>query len=108
TARRGCIASTNGNTAGSPRLASILNSDGAPMKALLCDKLGSADFLEIGEIEKPVPKENEVLVKVHAVSINDWDWGMLLDNFPNRLAKRLGRQKRIIGSDVAGTVESVG
>jgi len=78
------------------------------MKALLCDKLGSADFLEIGEIEKPVPKENEVLVKVHAVSINDWDWGMLLDNFPNRLAKRLGRQKRIIGSDVAGTVESVG
>jgi len=78
------------------------------MKALLCDKLGSADFLEIGEIEKPVPKENEVLVKVHAVSINDWDWGMLLDNAPNRLAKRLGRQKRIIGSDVAGLVESVG
>ena len=78
------------------------------MRALLYDKLGSPDFLEIREIEKPVPKENEVLVKVHAVSINDWDWGMLLDNAPNRLVKRLGRHKRIIGSDVAGRVESVG
>jgi NADPH:quinone reductase-like Zn-dependent oxidoreductase len=78
------------------------------MKALLHDKLGSVDSLEIRDVEKPIPKEHEVLVKVHAVSINDWDWGMLLDNFPNRLAKRLGRQKRIIGSDVAGTVESVG
>ena len=78
------------------------------MKALLYDQLGSADFLEIREIEEPVPTENEVLVKVHAMSINDWDWGMLLDNLPNRLARRLGRQKKIIGSDIAGTVESVG
>ena len=98
----------NENTGGSPRRAFISNSDVTRMKALLQDTLGSADVLEIREIEKPVPRENEVLVKVHAVSINDWDWGMLLDNFPNRLAKRLGRQKRIIGSDVAGMVECVG
>ena len=78
------------------------------MKALLYDRLGSADVLEIREIEKPVPRQGEVLVKVRAVSINDWDWGMLLDNFPNRVAKRLGKLKRIIGSDVAGVVESAG
>jgi len=78
------------------------------MKALLYDELGSADVLEIREIEKPVPAENEVLVKVHAVSINDWDWGMLQDDFPNRVAKSLGKLKKIIGSDVAGVVENAG
>jgi NADPH:quinone reductase-like Zn-dependent oxidoreductase len=77
------------------------------MKALLYDKLGSPDVLEIREIEKPVPKSNEVLIKVRAVSINDWD-GFFLDHAANRLALRLGRQKKIIGSDVAGVVESAG
>jgi NADPH:quinone reductase-like Zn-dependent oxidoreductase len=78
------------------------------MKALLYDKLGSPDVLEIREIEKPIPKENEVLVKVHAVSINDWDAGLFQNHAPNRLAARLGRLKKIIGSDVAGVVERVG
>ena len=78
------------------------------MKALLYNQLGSPDFLEIKEIEKPTPARNQVLVKIHAVSINDWDWGILQDNFLNRLAVRLGRHKKIVGSDVAGLVESVG
>jgi NADPH:quinone reductase-like Zn-dependent oxidoreductase len=99
---------TNENTAAWRKQASTLSCEEKNMKALLCDKLGSPDFLQFGEAEKPVPRENEVLVKVRAVSINDWDWGMLLDNAPNRLAKRLGRQKKIIGSDVAGLVESIG
>jgi len=77
------------------------------MKALLYDKLGSPDVLEIREIERPVPKPNEVLVKVRAVSINDWD-GFFLDHAANRMALRLGRPKKIIGSDVAGLVESTG
>jgi NADPH:quinone reductase-like Zn-dependent oxidoreductase len=77
------------------------------VKALLYDKLGSVDFLEIREIEKPTPKKNEVLVKVHAVSINDWDCGFLHDVFLTRLARRLN-PKKIIGCDVAGVIESAG
>jgi NADPH:quinone reductase-like Zn-dependent oxidoreductase len=77
------------------------------VKALLYDKLGSVDFLEVREIEKPTPKKNEVLVKVHAVSINDWDCEFLHDVFLTHLARRLN-PKKIIGCDVAGVVESAG
>ena len=45
------------------------------MKALLYDKDGSQESLEIRESEKPAPKKNEVLVGVHAVSIKDWIGG---------------------------------
>ena len=47
------------------------------MKALVRDRYGSPDVLEIREVERPVPREREVLVRVHAASINDWDWGLL-------------------------------
>jgi len=77
------------------------------MKALIPDRYGSPDFLEIREIEKPIPRENEVLVKVHAVSINEWDLMHLDDNFVKRFLDRF-RQRRIMGSDIAGRVESVG
>jgi len=80
------------------------------MKALLLRQYGSSDFLEIGEIEKPAPKNNQVLVKVHAVSINDWVWGLILGTpfVPNRLMAGLQRPKIIVGSDIAGRVEAVG
>lgn len=71
------------------------------MKALLYETFGSPDVLEIREIEKPTPKKNEVLVKVHAVSINDWDlWFME--------TRRLLQRKKLIGCDIAGRVEAVG
>ena len=47
------------------------------MKALIRDRYGLPDVLEVREVQTPVPKEHEVLVRVHAVSINDWDWGLL-------------------------------
>jgi len=47
------------------------------MKAIVYKKYGSHDVLKLEEVEKPAPKENEVLVEVHAVSINDWDWQLL-------------------------------
>ena len=80
------------------------------MKALRIRQYGSPDFLEIGEIEEPAPKENQVLVKVHAVSINDWDWALILATpfVPNRLMAGLLRPKIVVGSDIAGRVESVG
>src|SRR2546422_159278 len=47
------------------------------MKGLIRDRYGPPDVLEVREVERPVPKEREVLVRVHAASINDWDWGLL-------------------------------
>ena len=47
------------------------------MKAIVYEKYGSPDILELKDVEKPTPNENEVLIKVHAASINSWDWDML-------------------------------
>jgi len=47
------------------------------MKALIRDRYGPPDVLEVRDIEPPAPKEREVLVRVYAASINDWDWQML-------------------------------
>jgi NADPH:quinone reductase-like Zn-dependent oxidoreductase len=47
------------------------------MKAIVYDQYGSPDVLRLANIQKPVPGDHEVLVKVQAVSINSWDWDML-------------------------------
>ncbi len=80
------------------------------MKAIIYTKYGSPDVLQLKEVEKPIPKDNEVLVKIHAVSINDWDWCLLLGTpFINRLINGLLKpKKRILGSDIAGRIEAVG
>ena len=80
------------------------------MKAIVYTKYGSPDVLELEEVDKPIPKDNEVLVKVHAVSINDWDWGLLQGiPFLNRLENGLLKpKKKILGSDIAGRIEAVG
>lgn len=46
------------------------------MKALVFTKYGSIDVFQFKEVEIPVPTDNEVLIKVHAVSINDWELGL--------------------------------
>jgi NADPH:quinone reductase-like Zn-dependent oxidoreductase len=76
------------------------------MKALIRDRYGPPDVLEVRDIEQPVPKADEVLLRVHAASINDWDWALLED-----LKPPFGRgspKRRILGSDVAGRVAAVG
>ena len=80
------------------------------MKAAVYTKYGTEEVLQIKELEKPVPKENEVLVKVFAVSINDWDWGLLTGTpLANRFINGLKKPKRkILGSDIAGVIETVG
>lgn len=76
------------------------------MKALVRDTYGSPDVLEVREVEEPIPKDNEVLVRVHAASINDWDWGLLqAPPFPMRL---FTPWVKILGCDIAGRVEAVG
>ncbi len=79
------------------------------MKAIVYTKYGTPDVLELKEIDKPIPKENEVLIKVYAVSLNDWDCGLLEGDFVNRLLNGLFKPKiKILGSDIAGRVETVG
>lgn len=80
------------------------------MKAIVIQKYGQPDVLQFKEVEKPNPKDDDVLIKVHAASINDWDWGFLRGKpFINRLLFGLLKPKvRILGCDVAGRVEAVG
>ena len=80
------------------------------MKAVVFTKYGPPDVLELKEIEKPAPGDNEVLVKVRAASINPWDCELLRGTpFVNRLLFGLLKPKiRILGADVAGRVEAVG
>jgi len=80
------------------------------MKAIVYTEYGSPDVLQLKEVEKPTPKDDEVLVRVHAASVNDWDWGLLRGKpFVNRLISGLLKPKiKILGSDVAGRVEAVG
>lgn len=75
------------------------------MKALIRDRYGPPDVLEIREVERPAPLEGEVLVRVHAASLNDWDWGLL--HGPTLPISRAA-PKPILGSDVAGRVAEVG
>lgn len=79
------------------------------MKAIVYTKYGGPEVLQLQEVEKPSPKDDEVLVKVRAVSINDWDWGLLRGDFVNRLLYGLRKpRKMILGSDIAGYIEAVG
>ena len=80
------------------------------MKAIVYTKYGTPDVLHLKEVEKPAPKENEVLVKVQATSVNAADWHLLTaDIFLVRLNMGLLKPKTtIIGCDIAGQVEAVG
>ena len=81
------------------------------MKAIVLTRYGSPDYFELKEVAKPNPKDNEVLIKVFAASINSWDWEILIAKpFVNRLMAGLLKPKRIkiLGCDIAGLVEAVG
>lgn len=79
------------------------------MRALVYTQYGGPEQLKLQELDIPVPKESEVLVKVEAASLNDWDLGLLHGDPINRVLNGLRRPKRIVlGSDIAGRVEAVG
>jgi len=81
------------------------------VKAIICTKYGSPDVLQLQEIAKPVPQDDEVLIRIHAASINARDWRMMRANpFFIRLAPGgfMGPKNKILGGDAAGRVEAVG
>jgi NADPH:quinone reductase-like Zn-dependent oxidoreductase len=82
----------------------------ATMKAIVYRCYGSPDVLELEEIAKPTPADNEVLVRVHAASVNPYDWHDLRGSpYFIRLGSGLGKPKNPrLGVDFAGTVEAVG
>ena len=71
------------------------------MRAIVYHKYGTPDVLELKEVDKPVPKDDEVLIKVHAVSINDWDLGLLEGDPINRMLNGL-RKRNYSLSGTAG------
>lgn len=79
------------------------------MKAIVYTKYGTPDVLQLKEVEKPVLRDNEVLVKVHAASINSWDWDMVRGKpLVVRMWGFFKPKYRIPGCDIAGRVEAIG
>src|SRR2546425_9673071 len=85
------------------------------MKAIVCTKYGPPDVLQLKEVERPTPKDNEVLVRVHAATVTAgdcelrgfkmplWLWLLARIGFGFR-----GPRKKILGQELAGEIESVG
>jgi NADPH:quinone reductase-like Zn-dependent oxidoreductase len=79
------------------------------MKAIVYTRYGTPDVLELKEVDKPIPKDDEVLIKVYAASLDDWDWGLLQGDFINRILNGFVKPKiQTLGSDIAGRVEDIG
>jgi NADPH:quinone reductase-like Zn-dependent oxidoreductase len=78
------------------------------MRAVVWTKFGPPDVLELHEVERPTPGENEVLIKVHAASINSWDWELMNGRAQITFGGRLKPRYKILGCDVAGVVEDIG
>ena len=80
------------------------------MKAIRLKVYGLPNVLEIGEVAKPIPNDEEVLVRIHSASINDWDWGLVRGKpFMIRLFFGLKKPKTTIpGVDISGKIEAVG
>ncbi len=79
------------------------------MKAIVCTKYGPREGLQLKEVERPTPTDDEVLVKVQAVSVNRSDWeGLTGTPLYARMGGLLRPRHQILGSDIAGRVEMAG
>ena len=85
------------------------------MKAIVCKKYGAPDVLQLTEVEKPAPKDNELLVKIYATTVTSGD--IRVRSFDSPISYWIlmrimlgfrGPRKKILGSDFAGEIESVG
>jgi NADPH:quinone reductase-like Zn-dependent oxidoreductase len=84
--------------------------EGDPMRAVVHDRYGAPDVLRLEDVEQPVPKEDEVLVKIHATTVTRSDCALRGGKpFISRFVTGLRRPKqRILGTEMAGEVEAVG
>ncbi len=78
------------------------------MKAVVYRRYGGSDRMHLRDVPKPEPKADEVLVKVHAASVNSWDWDQLTGRSFVRFEGPFRPRHRILGADIAGVVEAVG
>ena len=80
------------------------------MKAIVCTKYGSPDVLQLREVEKPTPKDNEVLIRIYATTVGPADCAFRkADPFITRFISGLRKpRKKIMGTELAGEIESVG
>ena len=79
------------------------------MKAVVYERYGPPDVLRLTDVDKPVPRDGEVLVKVSAVSLNASDWETLRGKpLYSRIGGPFRPRHHILGSDIAGRVESAG
>src|SRR5688500_3711761 len=85
------------------------------MKAYVCRRYGGPEVLELVDVPKPVPQDNEVLVRIHATTVSAGDWRVRTLDVPKgfgvfaRMALGLrGPRQPILGTELAGTIESVG
>lgn len=79
------------------------------MRALVYERYGPPHkVLRLADVPQPAPGPCEVLVRVRAASINAWDWDLLIGTLLGRLEGPLSPKRRILGADVAGTVEALG
>jgi NADPH:quinone reductase-like Zn-dependent oxidoreductase len=81
------------------------------MKAIVCSKSGPPEVLQLKEVEKPVPKDNEILVKIHAATVTIGD--VIIRKIPRLILIPLGilfgfKAKKITGHEFAGEIETVG
>lgn len=78
------------------------------MKAAVYDRYGGPEQIRIADEPVPVPQAGEVLVRVGAASLNSWDWDLLVGKALVRLGAMFRPAHRILGADVAGTIDAVG
>jgi NADPH:quinone reductase-like Zn-dependent oxidoreductase len=81
------------------------------MKAIVYTKYGPPEVLQLQEVPKPAPKDNEVLIKIHATTVNRTDCGFRKPEYPViiRLINGLFKpKKQILGSELAGEIETIG
>ena len=98
-------------------VATLNNPQGNPLKAILHTQYGTPDLLQFKEIDKPTPRDNEVLIAIHATTVSTGDCNVRNFTFVTKSMRPIAKlmfgigqpwKERVLGTELAGEVESVG